>query len=111
MCWAYGADSLDPTVCAEDVIAKATSGGSVATVPVVPGDVIGISVDPAVADAGWYPVIGGQRLTATPITSTYYRFSYPDLQAIPESGVPLQVIAGQEKMVGLWAFSLIPSSR
>ena len=80
-----------------------------ARVPVIPGQVIGISVDPVVADAGWFPVIGSQRLTQQPITSTYYRFTYPDLQEVPADGVSLQVVAGADGTLGLWVFQLIPS--
>jgi hypothetical protein len=85
-------------------------GADVAQIPILPGNVIGISVDPVVADAGWYPVIGSQRLTQQPVTSTYFRFTYPDLQEIPEAGVALQVVAGQgEETLGLWVFQLVPA--
>ena len=88
---------------------EALDGADVAAIPVIPGQVIGISVDPAVADAGWFPVIGSQRLTQRPITSTYYRFTYPDLQEVPVDGVSLQVVAGSEGTLGLWVFQLVPS--
>ncbi len=91
------------------MVTEALDGADVAQIPVIPGQVIGISVDPVVADAGWYPVIGSQRLTQQPITSTYYRFTYPDLQEVPADGVSLQVVAGAEGTLGLWVFQLIPS--
>jgi hypothetical protein len=91
------------------VVTEALDGADVARIPVIPGQVIGISVDPVVADAGWYPVIGSQRLTQQPITSTYYRFTYPDLQEVPADGVSLQVVAGAEGTLGLWVFQLIPA--
>ena len=109
LCWSFDGEPLSAETCAQDVVTEALDGADVAQIPVIPGQVIGISVDPAVADAGWYPVIGSQRLTQQPITSTYYRFTYPDLQEVPVDGVPLQVVAGTEGTLGLWVFQLIPS--
>lgn len=109
VCWAFDSDQLDPGACAEDAITAAASGSGVATIPVIPGQTIGISVDPVVADAGWFPVIGNQRLTEVPITSTYYRFVYPDMQAVPVDGLTLQIVAGQDtKTRGIWVFKLVP---
>ena len=91
VCWAFDADTIDPKVCAQDVIAKAVSG-------------------PGVADAGWFPVIGDQRLTQSPITSTYYRFTFPDLQEVPAEGLTLQIVAGQDdKTRGIWVYQLVPA--
>jgi hypothetical protein len=109
LCWSFDGEPLSAETCAQDVVTEALDGADVARVPVVPGQVIGISVDPVVADAGWFPVIGSQRLTQQPITSTYYRFTYPDLQEVPTDGVSLQVVAGADGTLGLWVFQLIPS--
>lgn len=109
LCWSFDGVPLSAETCAQDVVTQALEGADVATIPVVPGQVIGISVDPVVADAGWYPVIGSQRLTQRPITSTYYRFTYPDLQEVPVDGVSLQVVAGAEGTLGLWVFQLTPA--
>jgi hypothetical protein len=109
LCWSFDGEPLSAETCAQDVVTEALDGADVARIPVISGQVIGISVDPAVADAGWYPVIGSQRLTQQPITSTYYRFTYPDLQEVPADGVPLQVVAGAQGTLGLWVFQLIPS--
>jgi hypothetical protein len=109
LCWSFDGEPLNAQTCAQDVVTEAIDGATVGKVPVVPGDVIGISVDPVVADAGWFPVIGSQRLTQQPITSTYYRFTYPDLQQLPPDGVSLQVVAGNEGTLGLWVFQLIPA--
>lgn len=111
LCWSGTDTAFDPKTCAQDMIAKAADGGASSVVPVVPGDVIGISVDTAVADAGWYPVIGGNALTKTPITSTYFRFTYPELQAIPADGLPMMVVAGDnDHMRGVWSFTLTSAS-
>lgn len=109
LCWSFDGEPLSAETCAQDVVTEALDGSDVARVPVIPGQVIGISVDPVVADAGWFPVIGSQRLTQQPITSTYYRFTYPDLQEVPADGVSLQVVAGADGTLGLWIFQLIPS--
>jgi hypothetical protein len=107
VCWAFDGEALEAGDCAQDVITEASTGDAVATIPVVPGETIGISVDPKVADAGWSPVIGQQRLVSTPLDTTYYRFTYPDLQEIPAEGVLLQIVAGRgESAKGIWVFRL-----
>ena len=76
----------------------------------MPGQTIGISVDPVVADAGWFPVVGGNKLTSEPITSTYYRFTYPGFDAVPADGLTLQIVAGDgAKTRGLWVFKIVPA--
>ena len=107
VCWAFDTEALEPGDCAQDLLTEASAGDVVARVPVLPGDTIGISVDPKVADAGWTPVIGQQRLTSTPLDTTYYRFTYPDLQEVPADGVLLQIVAGRgESTRGIWVFRL-----
>lgn len=110
VCWSFDGAPLSPDTCSADAVSEALAGGTVARIPVVPGDTIGISVDPKVADVGWYPVVGSQRLTQAPVFTTYYRFTYPDLQPVPPTGVVLQVVAGQgESTQGIWIFQLVPS--
>lgn len=107
VCWSFESEALEPGDCAQDLLTEASAGDAVARIPVVPGDTIGISVDPKVAEAGWTPVIGQQRLTTTPLETTYYRFTYPDLQEVPADGVLLQVVAGRgESTRGIWVFRL-----
>jgi len=109
LCWSFSGQSLDSTACAQDVVEEALRGGGVQTIPVVPGETIGISVEPSVAAKGWTPVVGTQRLLQTPTTSTYYRFSFPDLQEVPATGLPLQVVAGSgDTTLGIWIFRLVP---
>lgn len=110
VCWAFESDALEPGDCAQDLLTDASAGDVVARIPVVPGDTIGISVDPTVAKAGWTPVIGQQRLTSNPLDTTYYRFTYPDLQEVPAGGVLLQIVAGRgESTRGIWVFRLDPA--
>jgi hypothetical protein len=110
ICWTYEADSLEPGMCAQDIVTEAVSGSQLARIPISPGQTIGISVDPTVADAGWSPVIGTQRLTSAPLTSLYYRFAVPELQEIPENGIDLQIVAGKgTNTKGIWVFKLVRS--
>ncbi len=113
LCW-----STDPAVagtrdCAQDVIAKFVAGGKAPVITVTPGNTLGISVDPEVADNGWFPVIGQERLSQTPITSTYFRFTFPTLQQIPADGFTLQIVARGSKpdiTRGLWIYKLQPAA-
>ena len=111
VCWSFDGEPLGPETCAQDIVTQALEGEQVASLPVLPGDVIGISVEPKVADLGWYPVVGSQRLTQQPVFSTYYRFTYPDLQPVPPAGVALQVVAGQgTETLGLWVFRIVSAT-
>jgi hypothetical protein len=113
LCW-----SSDPAVastkdCAQDVIAKFLAGGQAPVITVGPGNTLGISVDPVVADNGWFPVIGQERLSQTPITSTYFRFTFPTLQQIPAEGFTLQIVARGSKpdiTRGLWIYKIQTAS-
>lgn len=104
-------DQLEPGMCAQDVVTAAISGDRVARIPVSPGQTIGISVDPVVADAGWSPVVGTQRLTSEPLKTLYFRFAYPELQEVPKDGLDLQIVAGVgDKTKGIWVFKLVPTN-
>ncbi len=107
-CWGFDGASIDANACAQDVIEAAASGKQTAEVRTVPGQVIGISVDPVVADAGWSPRINGQSLAPTPITSTYFRFTFPEFQEIPEDGLLMEIVAGKDEQTrGIWVFKLV----
>jgi len=107
-CWAFDSDEIDADACAKDVAQDATDGAQVPTIPVVPGQTIGISVDPVVADAGWVPRVNGQPLTPSPITSTYFRFTFPEFQEVGPDGILMELVAGQQdKTRGLWLYKLV----
>jgi hypothetical protein len=109
-CWAGEGESIDANACAQDVIEKAAAGGQLASIPVVPGQTVGISVDPVVADAGWSPRINGQNLTQSPITSTYFRFTFPEFQEVAADGLMMELVAGQADATrGVWLFQLVPA--
>lgn len=110
VCWSFEDVNVTDGGCDQSMVDEATAEGNVATIPVIPGDTIGISVDKAVAEVGWTPVIGTQKLTTTPLTTTYFRFTYPDLQEVPADGLMLQIVAGNgETTRGLWVFKLVPA--
>ena len=80
----------------------------VAIVPTAPGETVGISVDPAVADNGWQVSINGRALSREPLTEKYFRFTMPPqplrngdaqlvIQALTEDG---------EAIRGSWIFGL-----
>ncbi len=108
LCWAFDSDQLSPGTCAQEILQGQTTTG-VATMTAIPGDPVGISVDPDVAEAGWTVRINGQELTSAPLTDTYFRFQLPDLPAPIQQPLLVQVIAGQNtKIRGVWIIALTP---
>lgn len=107
LCWSED-EAITPKSCAQDIIANAAADPSIGTIEVLADQTVGISVDPKVAELGWYVAIGGQRFNDTAITSTYYRFTFPKV-SVPEEGYDLQVIAeGKGNATrGIWVFKLI----
>jgi hypothetical protein len=110
LCWQpKELGGLTAKECAEDVLATAGSGQGITVLEVVPGETVGVSVDPVVADGGWSLQIGGEALAAN-LTDTYYRFTWPEQRADNPSGYTLQVIAAAKPngARGYWFFQLIP---
>jgi hypothetical protein len=106
LCWSFEAASpVDEVACAESIVAG--EGGEIPRLSIINGNTVGISVDPVIADNGWFPVINNQALTE-PIFSTYWRFTFPDFEQIPGEGLELQVraLTEGEETRGLWAFQL-----
>ncbi len=105
LCWEFNGDNLAPGACAADILSG--TAGTAPTLRVTAGSTVGISVDTTVADVGWTPVIGGQKLTTTPINETYYRFTFPQVE-VPAEGYRLQIVAGRDtKTRGIWSFKLV----
>ena len=107
VCWT-DQDAITPEECAQDIVLSALNDPEVATISTLPDQTVGISVDPDVAELGWYVAIGGQRFNDGAIYSTYYRFTFPKV-SIPEGGYDMQVIAqGKGNATrGIWVFKLI----
>lgn len=108
LCWSFDAGTpVDEVRCAENIISGAESGNEIPRLQVISGNTVGISVDPVIADNGWFPVINNQPLTE-PIFSTYWRFTFPDFEQIPEGGLEMQVRANGEgdSTRGIWVFQL-----
>lgn len=104
-CWSFTGDPLSADECARDIISGTELGGA-PSLPVSAENVVGISVDPVIAERGWVPAISGQRLLNEPTTETYFRFTFPSGQ-LPEAGLGLQVIAGQDgDLQGVWTVRL-----
>lgn len=96
-------DQIDAQQCLTDAAQRAAEGQT-KRLDVVPEKVVGISVDPAVAEQGWYPSIAGQRLTQDTLTDTYFRFSFPRVPSSPE-GFPLAIVSEGETK-GVWVVRL-----
>jgi hypothetical protein len=110
LCWQpEEVGGLTPRECAEDVLATAGSGQGITALEVSPGDTVGVSVDPVVAEGGWSLQIAGQTLAAG-LTDTYYRFTFPEQVATEGPGYTLQVIAAARPngARGYWFFQLVP---
>lgn len=112
LCW-----EPDSTVRTEvlSCISDALTGpaAELPEMPVIPGNVIGVNVDPEIAEAGWTVTVDQEPLMREPITETYFRFTYPDLQTVPAEGLRLSVVArgdSPERNRGLWSFRLVPSA-
>jgi hypothetical protein len=95
VCWTE-LDAITPEGCAQTII------------EILSDQTVGISVDPEVAEFGWYIAIGGQRFNDSPIHETYYRFTFPKV-AIPTSGYDMQIISQGKGSAtrGIWVFKLI----
>lgn len=109
-CWSTDASVTDAVkACIADAQSKPTT--DIPTVAVTPGNVIGINVDPQVAEATWLPSVGQQPLAEAPISDSYYRFTYPNVQT-PAQGYLLAVTAkgtSADQNRGLWLFRLVPA--
>ena len=117
LCWSFDASqSVDAASCLGQKPGQSTSDlaadlkSKVGVVPVGADQTIGISVDPQLQDGGWFPVIGQNRLTAEPVTSTYFRFQLTAAD-LRKGSLELRVLAlgdSPDVVRGLWAFELRP---
>jgi hypothetical protein len=110
LCWQpQELGGLTAKECANDVLETAGSGQGIAALEVSPGDTVGVSVDPIVAEGGWSLQIAEQTV-ATGLTDTYYRFTFPEQVATEGPGYTLQVIAAARPngARGYWFFQLVP---
>lgn len=107
LCWAFDADQLAPGQCADEIL-SGQSADQAASLEVVPGNTVGISVDPVVAEAGWQLVISGQPATQE-LTTTYFRFP---LNPVMQEEMPIQIVAGSGgRQRGIWSIKLVPAQQ
>lgn len=110
LCWSFDpAVGVDEENCVTSLSEIAAGASGLPELEVSAGNTLGISVDPVVADNGWVPVIAGQRLVEEPLTSTYWRFTFP--QQPPAEGFEMQILANTEdgeQLRGVWAFKISP---
>jgi hypothetical protein len=116
LCWSFDGSPYDDQDCSVDT-STATSKADVlrtlddyvATIPVNAGEPVGISVDNAVADAGWRVTINSRPLHRGLITDTYFRFVVPPQALRNDDSAELQIQAASDepgKARGFWVFRL-----
>jgi hypothetical protein len=98
-CFSWSGD-INAQQCLTDAAQKAASGQTT-RLNVTPDNTVGISVDPSIAESGWTPVLAGQPLTDVPLTETYFRFTFPRVQA-SDQGYPLAVVVQGSDEPGVW---------
>ena len=108
-CWS--ADStvaLDINACS-DVLTAADKAKDIPTLTLRPGSTMGISVDVKVAKNGWIAKLGSTTLIPTKITTTYWRFTYPQLAGLPAKNqlVILAVGPKTNSYRGVWVFNTV----
>lgn len=110
-CWQDQENAaLTPRECATEALTAAASGQGAAQLPVRPGETIGVSVDPVVAEGGWSIQIGTQVL-ASNLTDTYFRFTFPETGVTAGGeGFVMEVIGAAKPSGnrGYWFFRLLP---
>ncbi len=115
ICWSFEANqAVEKGDCTLDLEAQPAGDiadallKEIAIIPTKPGETVGISVDPEVADNGWLVSINGAPLTRTPVTEKYFRFTMPPkplrdgdaqlvVQAVTDDGAAVR---------GSWIFGL-----
>jgi hypothetical protein len=82
ICWSFESDrQAETSDCAVDLEAQEpgevarTLLEEIAIIPATPGETVGISVDPVVAESGWLVTLNGRPLTREPVTEKYFRFT------------------------------------
>ena len=110
VCWTQQ-NAITPEECAQTIVESAINSPEVGTLEILSDQTVGISVDPDVAEFGWYIAIGGQRFNDSPIHETYYRFTFPKV-SIPTSGYDMQIISQGKGSAtrGIWVFKLIDAA-
>ena len=111
ICWTVQ-DAITPDGCTQSIVESAINSPEVGTIKILSDQTVGISVDPEVAQFGWYIAIGGQRFNDAPIHETYYRFTFPKV-AIPASGYDMQIISQGKGSAtrGIWVFKLVNTAK
>lgn len=115
ICWSFeAAQAVEKGDCSIDLETQpadevaSTLLDEIAIIPTTPGETVGISVDPAVAENGWLVSINGALLTRAPVTEKYFRFTMPprplrdgDAQLVIQA-----VTEGGGEIRGSWIFGL-----
>ena len=118
ICWSFDvSEPVDAKTCLAQQEGQSVGEladelqSKIGVIPVAADQTIGISVDPELKEGGWFPIIGDSRLTADPVTSTYYRFQLTAAE-LRSGPIELRVLALGEtpdQIRGLWTFKLQPA--
>ena len=105
-CWAEG-EAITPESCPEISLGEAVTGDAEAdSLTIRPGAVVGVSVDPTIAEQGWTITLNGSPILEETVTETYYRFTWPTLN-FQNAQLTLRVVSGQvSQPQGLWRVDL-----
>lgn len=84
ICWSFEPDqAVEKADCSLDLDTEPASEvaqkllDEIAVIPTTPGETVGISVEPSVAENGWVVSINGRSLNSEPVTEKYFRFTMP----------------------------------
>lgn len=110
LCW-NDHDAPAPDDCGNSLTAAKLAKRQGA-IPIKVGETIGISVDRAIADAGWQVNVGNRSL-ARDLDSRYYKIGPLTLADLSSGTLDLRVYAyaggSSSKARGLWVFALKPA--
>lgn len=115
ICWSFESDrAVEESDCSIDLETQPagevaeTLLEEIAVIPATPGETVGISVDPVVAESGWLVTINGRPLIREPVTEKYFRFTMPP-QPLRDGDAQLVVQALTDdgaQVRGSWIFGI-----
>jgi hypothetical protein len=115
ICWSFEPDqAVEQGDCSLELDSQPAADAAqalleeIAVIPTTPGETVGISVDPDVAENGWVVSINGRSLNREPVTEKYFRFTMPP-QPLRRGDAQLVISALTEdgsEVRGSWLFGL-----
>ncbi len=108
-CWSADASQAINTTACSKALDAASAAKQIPTLTITPGSTMGISVDVKVAKGGWVAKLGSNTLTPTKVTTTYWRFTYPQLAGLPAKNQLVILAVGPTASTyrGVWVFNTV----